>query len=205
MKKILMIAVLLALATSAYAFTPISQPDASYLSSTTKIDITDPDYTVLSSITDGTLTVSFSPSVEARTVSGSWATWGSPPDTESSTPRILFDSSTTSLWMTLSQPVNIFGFEAEPNPMSVHSMTAEFYNGATWVGSITRDVDGNAGARLFAAGGDVFTSVYFYTDCDFAVAQLRYAKGSPPVPEAGSLSLACLGLMGIVGTIRRRK
>ena len=191
------------------AINPIPQPDASYQARTTKINIVDPDFTDLTSITDGTLTITFSAIREVHTVpGGGWSTWSSPPNSESSTPRVLtadnYDPSATTLTLSFSQPLLTFGVEAEPDPFSVHTITADFYNGATLVGSISLGVDGNAGARLFAAdatGGTQFTSVVFTSDADFALAQFRYSL----VPEPSTWAIFIVGAVMMVGIRLRRQ
>lgn len=179
-------------------FAPISQPDAWYIAATTKLPT--PLSFPASVLTDGTLSVTLSSPADMYRYApgGGWSTWASPPWVEP-TPTDVFYTGVTSLTLTLSQPVNIFGFEAEPNPFSTHSMTAYFYNGSTLVGSITRDVNGNSGARLFAAYGDWFDRVVFSSNVDFAIGNVRYGMGPQPVPEAGTLaslgSFAGLGLL----------
>ena len=94
-----------------HAFSTFTSPDSLYLSSTTLIDISGiPEFTSLTSVTDGTQTVSFSGTVQKRQVGSSWLTWGSPPATESSTPPVLFYTG-DSLTLSLSSPSSIFGFE----------------------------------------------------------------------------------------------
>lgn len=157
------------------ANTPIMNPDADYLANTTKIDISGlPQGSLQSSITDGMLTVTFSTPLEKQgPVPDGWATWSSPPFSEDPNPDVLISGST--LTMTLSSPVQIFGFELEPSPFGVFEYTAEFYRNGTLVESITREVDGNAGARLFARTGEAIDEVVITGPFDFAIAQVRYA------------------------------
>src|SRR5947199_387578 len=98
-------------------FSPISTPTPAYLSGTLAMTLTVPDSTVLSALTAGTQTITFSSSMTALTVGavGGWGFWGSPPQTESSTPRVLATpADLTGLTMTLASPVNTVGFEIEP-------------------------------------------------------------------------------------------
>lgn len=191
----------------AAAFTVISSPDAGYLGSTTLIGISGiPDTTSVGSITDGTQTVGFGTAMEKRTYPGSWATWSSSPFSENpGTVPLLYSAGATGVTMTLAQETTIFGFEAEPNPFSIHSMTASFYDDASFIGSITlTQVDGSGGARLFAAsdpGG--FDKVVFSTDVDFGSAFFRYAGAPTGVPEPTTLLLLGLGLIGAAAIKRK--
>lgn len=179
-------------------FTPINLPDAAYVGGTSLLRVTDPDFSVLSALSDGALTVSFSTDLAALTVPDTWTTWGAPPNTESATPRVLWTQGETSLALDFSFPLGLFGLEVEPNTGAVFPITATFFNGADVVGEITHDVDGNGGALLFAAqSSKPFTRVVLSSPDDFAVANLRY------VPEPGALAML-LG-MGIGGALLLRR
>lgn len=180
-------------------FTPIPLPDAWYLTNTTLLPT--PATFPASVLTDGSFSVTFSSPADMYrfTPGGGWATWNTPPWVEP-TPTDVFFTGVTSLTMTFSRPVTTFGFEAEPNPLDVYNMSAVFYYSGSPVGTITLPVDGNGGARLFAATGTLFDQVVFSSTVDFAVGRLRYGDTSPDViPEAGTLasfgSMAGLGLL----------
>ena len=107
---------------------------------------------------------------------GTYPTWGSPPQTESATPRVLDGNGAPTITFTLSQPVHTFGLEAQPEAFEILNITATFFNGATPIGSISRTVDGlgdplaleaGAGTQLFAATttpDQVITSVVLTVD-----------------------------------------
>lgn len=155
-------------------FTPIASPTGSYVSSTDLLQITVPDFTLLSSLSDAKQTVTFSIPLDARTVPDSWATWNSPPATESSTPRVLYTDGATSFTITLANPSTVVGFETEPNPFEVHTITAVFMNGGNVIGTVSQPVNGLAGALLAAASSSQpITSVQVFSDVDFAIAQIR--------------------------------
>ena len=189
-------------------FIPFAQPTAAYTTGTTLIPIAAPDYQFLTSISDGSLTVSFSQTMQARTVPGSWGSWGAPPNTESATPRVLDDFfQLPTVIFTLSQPEDVFGFEAEPTLVGAYNISASFYDGAALVGRISRNVQGYAGALLFAAlTNQDFTSVVVTSGAGadgFAIAELRYAP--PAVPEAASALFVLIGLAIIaVGLFQNR-
>ncbi len=180
------------------AIIQFTSPDSTYLGSTTLLPITVPDYTTVTVLSDGRLTINISGSQYAGTIGSTWATWSLPPESETSTPRTL--QTAYSVDFVFSTPLLIFGFEAEPNPFGPYDLTATFYNGADVVGTITRTVDGNAGARLFAAqtADLMFTSVNATSSVDFAQAQFRYAAA---VPEPGTWLL----LAGGVGLLMWRR
>ena len=186
-----------------HAFSTFTSPDSLYLSSTTLIDISGiPEFTSLTSVTDGTQTVSFSGTVQKRQVGSSWLTWGSPPATESSTPPVLFYTG-DSLTLSLSSPSSIFGFELEPNNFSQFSYTASYYSGASLLGSINRSPDGSAGALLYAASTRDITRVEISatgtSSQGFAIAQLRYGAGTTSVPGP----LPILGVAAAFGFSRK--
>lgn len=160
--------------------TPIDNPDAQYLAETTKIDISGLTNGVsYNSITDGTLTVTFSTSLEKQgPVPDGWATWSSPPFSEDPNPHVLI-SGTTTLTMELSDYVRIFGFELEPFFFDATSFTVEFFDNDDLIESITRVVEGNAGARLFAREGQPINRVVITGGDTFAIAQVRYQLASP--------------------------
>ncbi len=175
-------------------FVAISQPDASYLGQTQLFPITGPDFGVFSSLSSGSSTVSFDTDLVALTVPSTWSTWGSPPDVESSTPRVLWTNGFTSLSATFNAPVHLFGVELQPNTTVTSSVLASFFLGASLIGEIPLDVDGHAGARLFAASSTTpFDSVVFSSTDDFAIAQVRLSS----VPEPGVFTM--LVSMGVVG------
>jgi hypothetical protein len=197
----------------ALTFTPISSPDAAYLAATNYIDpsaITD-DASV-TSITDGTQTVYFSLAdgsaaynVRKWTAPGSWATWSEAPDSQrgpSDTLPVFYSNGATVLRFGLATPVNIFGFEAEPNPFELHTMVARFYDASdNLLGTIKRKVNGDSGARLFAAQSDVpIAYVVFSSDVDWAVGAFRYGNlggPSPVIPEPGTMLLMGIGGLAI--------
>jgi hypothetical protein len=185
------------------AVSQITSPDSAYTGGTTLLSFTDPDFTSINSLSDGTVTVSFGTSVEERTVPGDWATWGSPPDTEDSAPRILYTSGATSLTMDFSKVLSTFGFEAEPDNFAVENFTVEYFLGGVSQGSFSRDIDGSAGARLLAASGS-FDSMVVTDNAggDFAMAQLRYATGGGAVPEPAAWAMMLVGFGGIGATLR---
>jgi len=158
--------------------TQYAQPgDGAYLASTNVVDLSGlSDFTPVDQVGK----VKFSPTMEKRSVSGSWATWGSPPFTESATPNILYSAGATSVTITLPKKgKKIFGAEVEPNPFEVHTFTGVYKNkGGSTVCSITVDADGSAGARLLAAAlSGKAKTLTISSDVDFAIAQVR--RGNP--------------------------
>ena len=102
---------------------------------------------------DNNVEARFSNVLSVLQVPGSWATWSSPPESESPTPIVGFNS-TTSLTVTLADGflAGIAGMEIEPNVFGIFNISVTFRNLAgTPLLTITRSVDGSGGARLFAA------------------------------------------------------
>jgi hypothetical protein len=182
------------------AFVAFPLPNPPYVSGTNLISFSAPDFSTLSSISDGTQTVHFNVPLVALTVPTTWTSWGSPPQTESATPRVLWTNGSTSVTLTFGNSTT-FGFELQPNTSTPSSLTAEFFNGAVSLGSITRNVNGNAGARLFAARTTTgsFDRVVITGTDDFAIAQVRYAPTTLVVPEPASATLFGLGVLGLAG------
>jgi len=196
-------------------FNPISQPTLAYTSSTTLIDISSiPDLTSgITSVTNGVQTLNFDQAMTKASVpSGGWATWGSPPDTESNTPSVLFQSTASTLQIQMSVPSTTFGFELQGNTFTVNSFAVQFYEGPTLVGNISQNVDGTSGARLFAGftTNQPFTSVVINNvdglSNGFAIAQLRYTPYTP-VPEPASVALVAqaIAAVGFYGWRKRRQ
>lgn len=204
MKMILAFGAALALAAvapAAAAVTQIMSPDAGYIGATTLLPIAVADFTSFSSLSSGGFTVSSSGDLEARTVGSGWATWGLAPDTEGSSPRIGYSDGATSLTFSFDRVYSIFGFEAEGNPFDVRTFTVEYFLGGVSQGLISRDISGNAGARLLAASG-TFDRAIVSSDVDFALGQFRVAAGAVPEPTSWAMLVAGFGLVG--ATMRRR-
>ena len=174
----------------------------SYASSTKLIDITTlVDGTSYQSISDAALTATFTTKMVRLSIPTTWATWGSPPQTESSSPPVLWTNGADTLTINLSSPESVFGFEIEPNiPMSVN-MQATFItqNGNRLTPQpISVMANGNSGAVLLAVTSDTPFTRIDVTDLpivDFAIANVRYR--STPIPEPGSILLVGVILAGL--------
>lgn len=188
-------------------FVTIPQPTSAYLSSTTLLDFTDPDFTLISSLSGGGETLSYDNPLDEQTVPVSWGTWGSPPATETSTPRVGYTEGNSTLTITLSNPASTFGLEIEPDFPFVEETTADFYSGSALAGVIDLFPNGDSGALLFAGSTttDPFTSVVItnLADDDFAIAQQRFTLAS--VPEPASFFLIGSTLLGALVLVRRRR
>ncbi len=123
------------------SFTIIPQPTAAYEAATTNMSGSIPaDLTTTTTLSDGVETVTFDQTVTAATVPGTFNNWGSPPNTESATPRIVGSMAGNSLTLTLSRATDEFGLEMEPNIFGTDTMTATFYDGAAPIGTISQSV-----------------------------------------------------------------
>jgi len=196
-------------------FTVISQPTAAYTSGTTLMTIPGANFSTTSSLTDGIETLTFSNTVDVRTVpGGGWATWGSPPNTEGNTPKVLaITTGLTSFTITLGVPQNTFGFELEPNS-GTQVITATYFNGGTVLGTITQTIVGTAGALLSAASaGSPITSVILTVPAGasgFAMARFRYGPqiggtvGTPAL-STSAFSLLTLAMLAAGSLLARRE
>ena len=178
-----------------------------YETATTEIGITGSDLTVLNSLSDSSLTVLFSNPMIKESVPATYATWGSPPETETSTPNILNtfgNPDEDSRILTFSSPLSVFGLEAETGDFANWTFTMTFYAGAVDLGSITRAITGGGGARILAGYSTLpFTSVMISdnapgtVDNSFATADYRYELAAA-IPEPGTLRLL-IGAIGLLG------
>ena len=199
---------LLSLPMFADSFTVFPQPTSSYTSVTTDFGGGDGSGASISSL--GPFT--FSSPLAEFSVPGSWATWGSPPATESATPNVLFTQGATTLTLAVSGSFNTVGFELEPDLFQQETVTATFLasDGSTF--TLTLSPNGSAGALLFAVqddtAGSTITSVSIVdlAGDDFAIAQLRAGNSATTssVPEPASLFLFGSSLVGLGGFARKR-
>lgn len=167
--------------------------------------------TSVSAFSDATLTVGLSDLMTKGQVGVTFETWGSPPDTENSAPAILNtfgNPNVTTRTLTFSHGLAVFGVEAESGDFGVHHFTMAFFEGATLLGSIARDIEGNAGARILAGESSfafdrvVITQTTGGGDPSFAVAEPRYHLAA--VAEPATLTLVGAGLATLLASRRRR-
>jgi hypothetical protein len=165
-------------------FTSYARPKAAYTSNTCDIDISAiPDFTDESSVTGCGSTVTFSSAMNKRSVPNSWASWGSPPNTETDTPNLFFSQGAVTATLNFDHRIRRGGIEVEPDLFQVEHVNVKFYGGLNGtgrlVGSITRSCNGSFGAKLFAgkvlAGTSGWKSLVISNDSgdDFGFAQIR--------------------------------
>jgi hypothetical protein len=207
-------AVLLLLTLAPASATIITVPNVGYTGSTTLIPIVGADGSTLTALADGTETVTFSATMTEATVpAGGWATWGSPPNTETSTPRVLTDLSGSGLTvdLTLTTAEDTFGFEYEPNNTGPFSIQVQFLNGATVLDTDILSVSGASGALLFAATESTPITKVIITgaagDGGFALANVRYggSQSQNAAPEPATLALFPAGLAAMYFLLRRQR
>ena len=172
--------------------TQIMQPVGSYLTSTGKCNFGTMEFSTSNMClnSDGSLAATLDPTVSVRRVPGSWFSWSLPPDSESPTPVVGWTQGATTETVTLTSNASIAGLEAEPDPTGVFSMTASFQDASGMeVARVVRDVDGNAGARLFAVSctNPVIAKVVVSMGGDFAIAQIRSDLITGATDEATNL------------------
>ena len=185
-------------------FITIADPNAAYVANTNLMPVVGNEFDSVLSVDDGvnsaTFFVSPNPFPSALTiydVGSVWATWSSPPDSETATPRVL--GTTPQLEIQLASSALVFGFETEPDGFGTALITADFFGGGVFRGSITQSVAGDGGARLFAGFSSLGIDDIVINGTDvFGIAQLRYGNDiAAAVPEPGSLLLlaAAVGLL----------
>jgi len=128
------------------------------------------------------LKVSFSVDMYKQSVPSSWQTWADIPWTEGDTPDILATWGPSDVTVTFNRNLRRAGFEIEPDPFTVQTYQATMTGAGGPGGTFTRDVAGNAGARLIAAKGVGTQRIKTIqvTDispgpADFAIARVRGA------------------------------
>jgi hypothetical protein len=185
-------------------FQPISLPDSTYVSATTRLSISAPNGSFVGGLSDTSFSLTFgggggyAPPIRAST----FASWSSPPYSESATPgQVLMYADTylpsRSLYITFSKPLQTFGVEIEVEMWNTTSpITATFYDGTTPLGSVTQTIGGWQGARLFAAHTDTanFDSVVIYDPSSasgFGIGQFRYAVVPEPATSGLLLVASC--------------
>jgi hypothetical protein len=182
-------------------FITIPQPTAAYIETTTLLDFSDPEETIVGGVSDGVETLIYSTSLTEYSVPRYWKTWATPPAVETSTPRIGFTSGLSSLSIQLLRPATTFGFEIGPDGFSKEETTAAFYSGDSLVGTLDRQPGGDGGALLFAASTTTnpFTSIVItnLTGDDFAIARQRYTLASAPEPATFLLIVVAIGAIPI--------
>jgi hypothetical protein len=142
------------------------------------------DNEVVNSVTGCGVKVRFSVPMMKLTVPGTFNNWGSPPDTETATPRVLWTQlGVTEVVLTYSARSRIVGVEAEQNPFGTSTIDATFrrQSGAS-LGTISRDITAPSGARLFAGKAKSPTTtariktVTLSSDVDFVIARIRVVR-----------------------------
>jgi len=201
-------ALLLSLPVLADTFTVFNNPgDGNYIPSTTNYGGGDGSGGSLSSLGP----FNFSTPMREFAVGHSWATWNCPPFTESCRPKVLYSDGASTLTLSLTAHGNTAGFEFQPDEFLPESISVTFVNNMGQViATITRDVNGKAGASLFALRDNTpgmwidHINIVDSDGDDFALAQLR--QGNSVIPEPGTILMFGSGLLAALRvTVMRRK
>ena len=166
----------------------IADPDADYVSNTTLMDISDiPDRSDATFLTSDGFTLTFDVTLQKGSVPNTWSSWNSPPNSETASPHILA-STIQNLSIEFSEPIMVFGFEAESNDFDICNLSLDLYNGSTLLKSIVLPVTGDYGSRLFAAQSNSlpFTRAevkILSSKKGFAIANLRFSRTVYIQPE----------------------
>ncbi len=174
--------------TSSDSWIVYPQPTSDYTGSTTNYGGGDGSGSFITSL--GPFTYS-NPQSE-NFVPGSWATWGSPPNTESSTPNVLWNAGFSTLHVDISGSFNTAGFELEPDQFQQEDVMAVFHSSDGDSFTVDLMPNGSAGALLYAVQddtpGSTITSIDITDNAgdDFAIAQLRLGALPPPPPNCST-------------------
>jgi hypothetical protein len=131
-------------------------PGVTYVDNTNVCTIDGVPPSPTSTCTDGAgFKVILTPVASARQVPSSWATWSSPPFSESATPKVAFFGGTTGTLYFGDRTGSTTGSEWEPNAFATFTITCNFNSsGIPAVITVSRAVAGASGARLFAVNSN---------------------------------------------------
>jgi hypothetical protein len=135
------------------SYSAVSNPDAAYTGNSNVCAIDGAIGAPTTTCTDGAgFKVTLSPPARAQQVpGGGWATWSSPPFSESATPKVAFFGGTTGTLYFGDRTGSTTGSEWEPNAFATFTITCNFNSsGIPAVITVSRAVAGASGARLFA-------------------------------------------------------
>ncbi|HWB83140.1 MAG TPA: hypothetical protein VG675_03295 [Bryobacteraceae bacterium] len=182
----------------------IATPDTLYLNGTAKIPVTAAQLSTMSSISDGTETLSFDPAPFATT----FARWGFL-GVESPTPGEVVQSfSQASTGITLSLPQLTFGLEIANAESHSLDVTVLFEQGTSVLATISRTLDSRGGAQLFALTGTIpIDNVIISVDgptVGYGMGEFRYGEVLTTVPEQSSFFLLGAGSIVLALLLRRR-
>jgi hypothetical protein len=158
------------------------KPVAGYTGTTCVLNLFGiPDGTSVSSTSSCGIAITYTPTpTKLSAPFGGWSNWGSPPNTESATPDVLYPGNSLVLTLTFSKPVAISGVEAEGNAFTTTNIQASWYRAdGVLLGTQARDVTTPDGARLFATKVSPKAKKMVVTDTGagsigFAIAQVRW-------------------------------
>jgi hypothetical protein len=157
------------------------RPTGRYIDDSCVIDLSTYDELSLHAKVRGCgTTVRFSTEFMRMSVPRTWGPWSCPPRSESCTPDVMYSNHAVAATIDFGTTVTTGGFEYSPARFQVERVRVAFFSGpqgsGALVGSITRDVDGDGGARLFGGSSETgFRSAVVTNDSDddFAIAQIR--------------------------------
>lgn len=162
-------------------FVPYGHPTQRYLADSCLLSLSRyRDYDTTGRVKGCGTKVSLSSTFVKLSVPHTWRTWSCPPLSERCKPDVLFSDEASAATVDFGTVMTTGGFEYEPRTQQLETVTVDFYAGpygsGSLVGTITRQVDGNGGALLFAAtatNGFASAVVRNKGDDQFAIARLR--------------------------------
>lgn len=172
------------------SFTPIEDVSGNYTTETKLLDISNISCeTWVSSVSDGFLKLDFISDytynmfkVQAG-ICGWGRSWGAPPGVEGPNPHLLYSYGQNSIPISLSSPVKTFGFELQPqnayfrDPTAPSIISVAFYRNGYLINTITKGINREESAKLFAAQTDASFDYVLISMSDgngFTIGQFRY-------------------------------
>ena len=144
--------------------------------------------------------VAFSSSVLHAVTPGEWLTWSHDYNGD-----VYYSASYQSITLTMPEGTSAFYFYAQPNSLSLHTISANTSDGISTSIEINQDVEGHRGASyygFYGTEGSMVSSITVACETvDFAIGEFGIAS----VPAPSAICLGCIGMNFFMWLRRRHK